>query len=157
MDFHGRFTVKIIKNDQLSEHFSLTEFTRSEYASRHDIDNTPDRIALENLGKTAQDMEAVRRLFGCPIAISSAFRSPLINRIVGGSETSDHRNGLAVDFWVPGKTDYQVAKDIEASDLQYDQLILEYGWVHLGFGFRMRRESLTKKSKDSPYVLGLVA
>lgn len=111
-----------------------------------------------NIGVTAAYMERVRSILeDNPIQVTSWYRSPLVNKAVKGSTTSDHLQGYAVDFKCPFFGDpYDVAAAIEYSDLMYDQLILEYGWVHISFAPRMRRESLTKKSASSPYVKGIV-
>ena len=62
---------------------------------------------------------------------------------MGGVPTSDHANGLAADFMVKGYTVQQVVEKIADSNIQFDQLIKEPSWVHLGIGKQMRREVLT--------------
>lgn len=141
----------------LSEHFSLEEMTFSETALRLNIANKPDETQLNNLGHTARQMETVRELLGVPIAVTSAFRSSYLNKLIGGSKTSAHCLGLACDFKPLGLSLYAAAKKIESSDIDYDQLILEYGWIHIAFGGQLRRESLTKKSASAPYQRGLIA
>lgn len=129
---------------QLTPHFRLSEFTRSATAERGGIDNTPDAEHLTNLINLANTLEAVRALFGgAPILISSGYRSPTLNKAVGGVATSDHANGLAADFIVKGYAVQQAAEKIAASGIRFDQLIKEPGWVHLGIGKQMRREVLT--------------
>ena len=120
---------------QLSPHFSLQELTRSDYAARHNINNVPMPRIVENLVFTAQRMEEVRALLGHPIAVSSGYRSQELNDAIGGSLTSQHRYGLAVDFHCP---DFGSAREIvaaiAASDIPFDQLIEEYGeWTHISF------------------------
>lgn len=140
----------------LTPHFTYAEMTFSETAQRLGIENKPDEEELHNLEYTAQQMEKVRSLLGVPIAVTSAFRNSYVNKLLGGVITSSHCYGLACDFKPIGLRHFEAAKKIEASDIKYDQLILEYGWIHIGFGALMRRESLTKKSKNSPYLPGLV-
>lgn len=142
---------------QLTPHFSLPEMIFSDTALRLGIPNYPDDKALENLLKTAMMMEDIRELLGFPIAVTSGFRSGYLNRLIGGSETSDHCKGLACDFRPVGPNLFDSAKAIEGSKLKYDQLILEYGWIHVGIGQKMRRESFTKKTQKSPYIVGLHA
>jgi zinc D-Ala-D-Ala carboxypeptidase len=142
---------------QLTEHFSLEEMVYSETAHRFAVKNDPMAAQLANLKIVAENMEEVRKVLGNrPIFVTSAYRCERINNLVGGSATSSHVQGLACDFKVAGISNYEAAKLIEASNMKFDQLILEYGWVHIGFGVRMRRQVLTKKSASSPYEKGLV-
>ena len=121
----------------LSPHFSLAEFTISQTASRLGLPNTPSPDHFENLKRTAKVMELVRTiLLNKPILISSGYRAPQLNEVVGGSKTSAHCYGLAADFTCPGYGDPRtVCKAIEPHLLALgaDQLIYEFdSWVHLG-------------------------
>lgn len=121
----------------LSPHFTLQEFTVSETAARAGISNQPDAAALENLKKTAAVMEKVRTLLGDkPITITSGYRGPQVNALVGGSTNSAHMVGLAADFVCPGFGDvYDTCKKIQPhlAELGIDQLIWEYdSWTHIG-------------------------
>jgi len=141
----------------LSPHFHLSEFTTSQEAGRRRIDNTPSAEILQNLRETAKAMEKVRALLGNkPILISSGYRSLALNTAVGGSASSAHIRGEAVDFICPGfGSPLEICRAIAASDLAFDQLIEEAGaWVHLGFGGRWRREVLTWRPKGG-YRRGL--
>lgn len=145
----------------LSAHFTLAEFTASEYASRHGLDNTPNDEIIANLRDLAQDMERVREMLDHPIIITSGYRSPKVNAGIGSVPASAHLRGLACDFACPGfGTPLEVARIIYASGLIYDQLILEYGWVHFALaaeGKPYRRDVLTKRSAYASYERGLVA
>ncbi len=140
---------------QLSQHFTLAEFTQTETGLR----NNPSQAEIQNLIATANRMENVRDLLGGnPILVRSAFRSPAVNMAVRGVLTSDHCHGLAVDFTCPGFGDtVAVARFLSGGQLEFDQLILEWSWVHLGWGERMRGQILTKRSKDAPYISGLIS
>jgi len=125
--------------EMLSPHFTLDEFLVSQTASREGIDNTPTPEHKENLKRTAEVMESVRRLLGDqPITVLSGYRSVALNDAVGGSATSAHCFGLACDFTCPGfGTPHEIclflAEHVELLDI--DQLIDEYpptGWVHIG-------------------------
>ena len=138
---------------QLSEHFTLAEFTHSQTAARLGLDNTPSREVTENLKLAACRMEIVRKLLGnVPIVVSSGYRSPQVNRAIGGSNTSDHCKGHAIDFVAPSfGTPFQVAKAIaEATPrIEFDQLILEFGnWVHISFAPANRRQVMTFQHGD---------
>lgn len=150
---------------QLSPHFKLSEFTRSDKARELGIDNTPGPAELANLGITVSGLEQVRGLLGHPMPITSGGRGEALNRAVGGSETSDHRNWLAADFTSPKFGSVrQVCEAVAASGIDSDQLIYEQRrngdgtvtrWVHLDFGPRMRRQVLSW-SPSRKYVNGIV-
>lgn len=151
---------------QLSPHFTLEEMTRSEWAARHGFPNQPGERELANLQQTAIAMEMVRQILGgLPIHVSSGYRSAAVNAGVGGARTSAHVLGLACDFQCPDfGTPYQGAcclmQAMKAGQLDLDQLILEYGWVHVGlanFGQPSRRMLLTKRSALAPYEAGINA
>lgn len=141
---------------KLTKNFTLRELTKT----NQKFDNTPNDDEVQNLIKTAVQMEAVRALLGNnPIAVSSAFRSERVNRAVGGSPTSAHRSGEAVDFVCPmfGNT-AAVCHAIAKSGIPFDQLIWEGSWVHIGFRHngKPRRQVMTKRP-GQPYVNGLPA
>jgi hypothetical protein len=129
---------------QLTEHFSLEELTHSDIGTRKGIDNTPDVDAVENLKVLARTMEQIRGLLGHPIHVNSGYRGPKLNSAVGGSKTSAHMEGLAADFVCPSfGTPKEIAVEIAASDIAFDQLIEEGTWVHISVDPRMRRQVLT--------------
>lgn len=129
----------------MSRYFTLAEMTVSETAARKGLDNTPTGEALENLKRTMLQMDRIRAALGKPIVVTSGYRSPAVNKAVGGSATSAHCKGLAVDFTCPGfGTPLEVAKAVAALGIEFDQLIHEYGtWVHIGFAEKPRRQLLT--------------
>jgi zinc D-Ala-D-Ala carboxypeptidase len=144
----------------ISEHLTLEELSFSEAAARLGLDNTPDASVIRNLGLVAAVMERIRTLLGDkPIVVHSGYRSPQVNKAVGGVATSAHCRGLACDFvCLEFGAPAEVALAILHSDLDYDQLILEYGWVHVGLaqeGALSRRETLTKRSPFTPYETGI--
>ena len=138
----------------LSDYFSLDELTISQEAVRRGIDNMPSSELLTVLQGTAKKLDAVRRLLGRPVLVSSGYRCPELNKLIGSDEKSDHPKGLAIDFICPGfGTVPQVFDKIRLSGVDFDQLILERGrWVHIGFGPRMRRQCLTF---DGNHYLGV--
>lgn len=142
---------------KLSPHFTLHEATFSATAEREGLHNTPDAEALENIKTAAFCMEGVRSLLGGkPITVTSWYRSPEVNKAVGGSETSSHLTGLAVDFVPSGMSALLAAKAIAVSPLMFDQLIYypDEGRLHIGWGEKDRRELLTKR-KGKGYEQGL--
>lgn len=124
---------------QITRHFSLAEMTRTATGR----DNTPTLAIVKNIRQSAQLMERVRAVLGDrPISVSSCYRSEAVNRAVGGSNTSAHRWGLAVDFTCPEfGTPRDICQAVIAAGLPFDQLILEFpsgdnkrggDWVHIG-------------------------
>jgi len=147
---------------KITQHFTLEELSFSEAAARLGLDNTPMQDVITNLALVAAVMEKIRTLLGNrPIAVHSGYRSAEVNRAVGGVVTSAHCHGLACDFVCPTfGTPAEVALTILKSDMEYDQLILEYGWVHVGLaqqGLLSRREALTKRSPSAAYEPGIRA
>ena len=131
-------------SEMLSPHFSLAELTASDTAARQGIDNTPPPDVLETLKRTAVGLEAVRALLGAPLHVSSGYRSPALNKLVGGQANSQHTKGEAVDFTSRQfGTPEQIVARLVASQLTFDQVILEFNrWVHISFGGKQRRQAL---------------
>jgi zinc D-Ala-D-Ala carboxypeptidase len=137
---------------QLTPHFSLAELT----VTNQKIDNTPSKEVIEVLRTTAFYMEKVREILGnVAITINSGYRSPDVNRAVGGTSNSSHTYGYAVDFTAYGHTPLTIANTLAKSNLKFDQLIYEKTWVHISFDPRMRGNILTLKGKGK-YVKGIV-
>jgi len=143
---------KISPDMQLSEHFNLKEFTKSETAIRKRIDNTPNAAHAENLKNVCEKiLEPVRNHFGKPVRINSGYRGPALNAAVGGSGKSQHCNGEAVDFEIDGLPNPDLAKWV-AENCEFDQIILEFydpkegpnsGWVHAS----VKRDGSNRKQK----------
>lgn len=127
----------------LSPHFSLEEMTVTQVRG---ADNTPPLKVIDTLKDTALRMEGVRSaLGGKPIIVTSGYRSPLVNRTVGGSPTSAHMSGRAVDFIAPGfGLPLVICRAILAAKIKFDQMIEEGTWVHISFDERMRGLVLSK-------------
>lgn len=122
---------------QLSAHFNLAEFTRSESAKRHGVSNEPTAEHLANIKILCERiLEPIRMKFG-PINISSGYRSKVLNHYIGGSLKSQHCEGKAADIDMDGMgsvTNKQIFDYIK-NELEFDQLINEfnYGWVHVSY------------------------
>lgn len=139
---------------QLSPHFSLAELTRSNTGARLGIDNTPSDAILSHLHRLADCMELVRETCGHrPITVFSGYRCPELNRAVGGSRTSSHKDGDACDFKVEGRTIGETISLLRHAPFKFDQLIDEFGsWVHIGFGPRYRRQILSARKEHGHTV-----
>ena len=135
---------------RLSTHFSLKELTRSDTAVRKGNKNNPNETEIENLRTVCEKiLEPVRVHYGIPFTPSSGFRCLQLNKEIGSSSKSQHINGQAVDFEVPGVPNMELAMWIR-EHLDYDQLLLEFykedipdsGWGHCSYvGDRNRKES----------------
>jgi hypothetical protein len=126
---------------QISKHLSLAEVSRSETAKRKGINNTPSGEHLENFKKLAENIfEPIREHFKVPIIISSGYRSKELNSAIGGSSTSQHCQGEAIDIDMDGTsiTNAQIFHFIK-DNLVFDQMIWEFGtdknpdWVHVSY------------------------
>ncbi|MDB5476476.1 MAG: BuPhKS9 gp42 [Phenylobacterium sp.] len=137
----------------LTAHFALEELACTQH---REIDNRPPPEVVANLRGTAARLEEVRRLLGeRVISVTSGYRCPELNRAVGGSRTSAHLTGHAVDFNCYGFGDpLAVCRTIAESGVGFDQLIEEGTWIHLSFDPRLRRQVLTKRPGGG-YGLGL--
>jgi hypothetical protein len=147
---------------RLSAYFRLAELVRSDTAQRLAIPNRPPVRVLRNLVRLARGLDRVRRLLGHPLEVSSGYRSPALNRAVGGSPRSRHQSGLAADFACPSySTPYRISLRLARAGIPFDQLIYEYGdhadggWVHIAFGRRPRRQTLTIRSGGRGYRPGI--
>lgn len=131
----------------LSAHFTLEEAVTSQTASRLGIDNDPPLDVVLNMKQAALGMELVRQLLGQPIHVNSWYRSPELNKAVGGNPTSDHLTGFAVDFICPtfGKPE-SIVSEIVKSNINFKQVIYEFGsWVHISFNGAQRQALVIDK------------
>ena len=122
----------------LSKNLSLKEAIRSQTATRKGIDNTPGAGHLEALQAIAENVfQPARDFFGVPIRVSSGYRSPALNKAIGGSKTSQHSKGEALDLILEGRN-LSLFMFI-LNNLDFDQLIWEFGsdvepdWVHVSY------------------------
>ncbi len=90
-------------NEHISPHFRLEEFLVSQTAERHGIDMVPSDEIVTNITELCDTvLEPFRKAVDSPVIISSGYRPEALNRMIGGSKTSAHRFGRAVDFRVIG-------------------------------------------------------
>lgn len=149
---------------RLSDHFTLEEFTKSQTAIRRGIRNNPTAAHREAMVLLCEFvLEPVRTHFGRPVRITSGYRSAALNRAINGSDSSQHSKGEAADFEIPGVSNREVAKWIEAN-LRFDQLILEgykkgdpnSGWIHVSYSAsRARKDVLTATFPGPKYTRGI--
>jgi hypothetical protein len=137
---------------KLSTHLDLSEVIRSDSAKRNGISNMPTGEHIANFMLLAEKIfEPIREHFGVPIHISSGYRSKELNAKIGGSATSQHCKGQAVDIDMDnsanGVTNADVFNYIK-DNLPFDQLIWEFGnednpdWVHVSYVEKPRKQIL---------------
>ena len=142
---------------QLSENFSLNEFTKSDTAVRKGIDNTPNDDHLESMKALCENvLQKVRSHFGKSVRITSGYRSPELCEAIGSSSKSQHAKGQAADFEITGIDNKDLAIWIR-DNVDFDQLILEFytegdpnsGWVHCSYSDDNRKQVLSAKKTDT--------
>ena len=130
--------VQLNANAKLSEHFTLGELTKS--GSHPEVYNIPSHEAIANLTNLSKWLEVLRESAGTPIIINSGYRSPQLNRKIGGAANSNHLTGCAVDIRTSGMEQAICYAAIlinyaKESHQDFDELLIEknrYGaiWVH---------------------------
>lgn len=143
----------------ITKNISLNELLASNTAKRHNIDNTPNQTILQNLIDASVNLyQPVREILGVPMIISSGYRCPALNAKVGGSATSAHMSGFAIDFTAPkfGTPKIivpHIVRKLKENSIGFDQAIIEYpksprSWVHLGY------KHPNGKQRGSSFVIG---
>jgi|TARA_R100001224_G_scaffold100481_1_gene71667 zinc D-Ala-D-Ala carboxypeptidase len=125
----------------ISKHISDKEGVYSRTALRLDIDNTPTKEHKQNMVKLAEEVfEPLRAYVGGPIKINSFYRSPKLNKAIGGSTKSQHCNGQAIDIDDTfGRCTNAEMFEFIKKHLDFDQIIWEFGdnknpnWVHVSY------------------------
>lgn len=139
---------------KIAPNFDLEEFQQSATAKVNRIDNTIPPELMQNVCALAEWLQLLRdkltKQLGRPVAIkvSSGYRGPALNKVVGGSKTSAHMQALAADITAPGVSVDQLFEFIRThmADRPADQVIHEFGrWVHVAvapIGTEPRRQFL---------------
>lgn len=126
---------------KLSKSFSLRELTKSETAARYGIDNKPNPEFTVNLQKLCETvLQPIRDEYKKPIVVSSGYRCPLLNKVVGGVAGSDHLLGAAADIHSVSDTIADnkklfniILKLADEGVIHARQIISEKGcsWIHI--------------------------
>ena len=126
---------------KISPNITYAEAIHSQTAKRKGIDNTPNPTQVENMKVLAEKIfEPLRSWVGGPIKVNSFFRSPELNEKIGGSKTSQHCKGQAIDIddVYKYKTNAEMYHWVK-ENLNFDQMIWEFGtdmnpnWVHISY------------------------
>lgn len=121
----------------MARYFAMAEMLRSATANARKIRNIPNHDEVRRLNALMDYcLDPIRELWGKPIGVNSGYRSPELNRAVGGKTTSQHQRGEAADITtgtVEGNR--QLFELIQASGIEFDQLIDEngYKWLHVSY------------------------
>ncbi len=134
--------VQLNSNAKLSEHFTLGELTKS--GSHPEVYNIPSHEAIANLKRVCEWLEILRKAHGGPIIINSGYRSPQLNRKIGGAPNSNHLTGCAADIRVKNMEQLiryaAILLDYaDESKQEFDELLIErnrYGAIWLHFAVR---------------------
>lgn len=136
-------------------YFTIDELIRSDTAYLKGIDNTPSKEIITNLTLLIENLlDPIRESWGSPLYITSGYRSPQLNKAVGGSINSDHLKGFAADLKpLNGKMDiFQVwlINLLKTNETAFKQLIIEKpingiaSWIHLSWDpLNNKRQILT--------------
>ena len=117
---------------KITNHFTLTELTRTSTG----ITNDPDKEQVEAIIKLcANVLQPARDMYKKPIHVTSGFRTPTVNRAVGGAKKSQHLLGEAVDITVHSREGNKKLFMLIRDNLSFDQLINErdYSWIHVSY------------------------
>ena len=140
---------------KLSKNLSLKEVIKSNTAIKNGIDNSPTLEHLKNLEILAENIfQPIREHFGVPIGISSGYRSKDLNEAIGGSKTSQHCKGQALDLDadIYGKVTNKEIFDFIVENLDFDQVINEYNysWIHVSYNEKKEnRKQVLKAYKEN--------
>lgn len=137
-----------MSKENISKHITYREATNSATAKRYKIANDPNEEQLANMRYLAEKVfEPLRAWYGKPIYVTSFFRTLALNVYLKGAKNSQHCKGEAIDIDTPANRDNAALFRYIRQNLEFDQLIWEYGdntnpdWVHVS----IRRDGKNRK------------
>ena len=129
---------------KISEHFTMFDVVNSATALARKIDNRPTAQVVTNATALIKNvLEPIRNHFNSPLNVNCMYRSPNLNKAVGGVSTSQHVKGQAADITVNNHSIQEVFNYIK-KNLVYDQLIQEGTWIHISFSLIKNRKQPLK-------------
>ena len=138
---------------RLSKNFTLNEMCFSQTALRKNIDNSPNPEIINNLKLLTENiLQKLRDQLGA-IRVTSGYRSPALNRAIGGARKSMHMTGNSADIVIirDGKMDNRLIFDaVIELGLEFDQMIWEFGgkWIHISYNKDCNRHQILEAYKD---------
>ena len=149
--------MKLLQMKRISKHISYKEATQSNYAKQYKIANKPSSEDIENMELLAEKVfEPLRDWVGAPIKVNSMFRSFKLNTALKGAPRSSHMKGQAFDITsLGGKTNLEMFHYIK-DNLDFDQLIWEYGaepkWLHVSYvSTELNRKQILVTKRSGKY------
>jgi uncharacterized protein YcbK (DUF882 family) len=123
------------------KNFSISELTASATAQREGIDNRPPTCAYHLLHVLVEQLlDPIREAWGEPIVVSSGYRCPELNALVGGAQYSHHLLGCAADLIAGDRADHRrlfklIVQMQQTGQIRFTQLIAEdnYRWLHISY------------------------
>lgn len=145
----------------ISKYVSEKEAYGSETAIKHGISNSATEVQRKNVVRTAKMFDVIREHFGCPISIHSFFRCQKLNKLVGGSKTSQHTKGEALDLSARrygGTTNREVFEFVKEY-INFDQMIYEKpnekgeaSWIHISYKHKGNRREVLVYTNEGKYI-----
>lgn len=123
---------------QITAHFSTDEFIASPIAIKNNVDNRVPIGLRNNIYYMCYMLELIRKYYALPIRITSGYRCPELNQLVGGSPSSAHMQALAVDI-DNGKEEnarlYYLLLAFKSLGFPLKTVINEndFSWIHITF------------------------
>lgn len=128
------------------KYFTIKELCKSSTATQRGIDNTPNSEIVSNLEQLVDKiLDPLREKYGKPVRVNSGYRCDKLNKAVGGSNTSQHKYGLAADITAGSRLENKKLFNLaQQLNLPFDQLIDEknYSWIHISFSNKPRKQVL---------------
>ena len=122
----------------MRSYFTVEELIKSDVALKFGIPNVPDEVTKKNLERLIKELlDPIRKAWGSSVIVTSGYRCPEVNALVGGALKSAHKYGLAADI-IPGNGKRRefinfVQNFLRKGNVGFDQCIDEYGrWCHVG-------------------------
>lgn len=121
----------------MGKYFTVAELCRSKTAISRGMDNTPPpQVKVALIALIDNCLDPLREVWGAPVYVNSGFRSPTLNKAVGGAPSSQHTRGEAADITAGSpEKNRQLFALIQAAGIPFDQLIDEsnYAWIHVSW------------------------
>lgn len=121
---------------KITENFTFEELIHSAYAEKYHLSNLPKQDEIKKLNQLATEiLQPIRNEFNNPIKVTSGYRSPQVNKAVGGSITSQHVKGEAADITSSDNKKLMtlITCLIKDEKIEVGQVINEfdYSWIHI--------------------------